>query len=103
MTRKVKEGFIETGGAIGDVDARVGVYEGHLGFLVVVFVVHVVDDVHSLVIDAGNLGEHHLVVSHHLLKVEHVAAQNGDAFHHHRTGVFATTAVDGERRDRPTR
>ena len=57
---------------------------------------HVVDDVHCLVVYASNLGEHLLIVSHYLLELELVAGEYGDTLNHYGTGVLATTAVDSE-------
>ena len=57
---------------------------------------HVVDDVHCIVVNASNLREHHLVVLHYLFKVQLVRSQYGDTFNHDRTRLFAATTVDGE-------
>ena len=57
---------------------------------------HVVDDVHCLVVYASNLGEHLLVVGHYLLELELVAGEYGDTLHHYSTGVLATATVDSE-------
>ena len=82
--------------AVGEVDARVGVYERHLCLLVVVLVVHVMDDVHRLVVDAGDFGQHHLVVAHHLLEAQRALRERRDALDHQRAGVLAAAAVDGQ-------
>ena len=57
---------------------------------------HVVDDVHCFVVNAGNLRQHFLVVVHYLFKVQRIVSQHGDTFHHYSSGVFATSAVDGK-------
>ena len=54
------------------------------------------DDVHRLVVYAGDLGQYFLVVGHHLLELQGVARQHGDTLHHDGTRVLATAAVDGQ-------
>ena len=94
--RERVEGDRETGHAVGEIDAGIGVDECHLGLLVVVLVVHVVDDVHGLVVDAGDLLEHHLVVAHHLLEAQRTLRQRRNALDHQRAGVLAATFVNGQ-------
>ena len=55
---------------------------------------HVVDDVHRLVVNASNLRQDELVVLHHLFEVERVARQSGDAFHHQCARLLAASAVE---------
>ena len=57
---------------------------------------HVMDDVHCLIVYTSNLGEHLLVVGHYLFELEFVAGEYGDTLHHYGTGVLATTTVDSE-------
>ena len=94
--RQRVDGDRQTGSTVGNVDGRVGVDECHLCLFVVVLVVHVVNDVHGIIVNARNLLEHQLVVFEHLVVVEHVRGECGYAFEHNGTSLFATAAVDGQ-------
>ena len=54
------------------------------------------DDVHRFVVNTGDFCQYLLVVAHYFFEVEDITCQYGDVFHHYRTGVFATSAVDGK-------
>ncbi|CDF21973.1 uncharacterized protein BN736_01705 [Prevotella sp. CAG:617] len=54
------------------------------------------DDVHGLVVHAGNLLEHFLVVADYFFKVQRIAGEDGDSLYHYGTGVFAASAIDGQ-------
>ena len=59
---------------------------------------HVVDDVHCLIVHASDLVEHLLVICHYLVIVEHIALERLDALNHECAGVLATTAVKGKKK-----
>ncbi len=60
----------EPGDAGGEGAAHVGVDEGHLGGLVVVFVVHILDEVEDVDIQPGQPVQHDVVLLHDLVVVE---------------------------------
>ena len=55
---------------------------------------HVVDDVHRLVVNPCYRVENLLVILHYLIEVEEVAAERLDAVNHESTCVLAASAVD---------
>ena len=57
---------------------------------------HEVDDVHCLIVDTGNFGQHFLIVRHNFLKLQCFTGQYRNTFYHDGTGVFATSTVDGK-------
>ena len=57
---------------------------------------HVVDDIHGLVVDTGYFSQYLLVVGHNFLKLQCLTGQYGNTFHHDSSGIFATSTVDGE-------
>ena len=57
---------------------------------------HVVDDVHRLVIYTGHLMQDLLVIGQHLIVIQFVALERFDAFHHDGSGVLAPSAVQRE-------
>ena len=57
---------------------------------------HIVDDVHRFVINAGNFDQNLLVVVHYFFKFQCVAGQYGNILHHDCTCVFATSTVDSK-------
>ena len=57
---------------------------------------HVVDDVHRLVVDAGDLVQHLLVVLHHLLEAQRTLRQRRDSLDHQRAGILAAALVQGQ-------
>ena len=54
------------------------------------------DDVHRFVVDTGDFRQYLFIITHHFLKVQRVAGQYRDVLYHYRTGVLATSAVDGK-------
>lgn len=86
----------QTCNAIRKIDLRIGVDERHLRTFVIVFVMHVVDDVHRLVIYTGHLMQDLLVIGQHLIVIQFVALERFDAFHHDGSGVLAPSAVQRE-------
>ena len=54
------------------------------------------DDVHRFVVNTGDFCQYLLVVAHYFFEVENITCQYGDVFHHYRTGVLTTSAVDGK-------
>ena len=57
---------------------------------------HVVDDVHGLVVYSGHLMQHFLVVCKHFFIVKHIAFEGFDAGYHQGPGVFASSSVYGK-------
>ena len=57
---------------------------------------HIMDDVHRFVVNAGDFNQYLFIVVHHFLEFQRVTSQYGDVFHHNCTGVFATSAIDGK-------
>ena len=57
---------------------------------------HVVDDVHCLVVYPGNFVENLLVVFHDFIEVEDITLERLYVLHHQSAGVFAASAVDGK-------
>ena len=68
----------------------------HLCFFVIIFVVHIVDDIHRFVVYTSHFFQDLLVVSQYLFKVQYIAAQYRDVFYHQCTGIFATSTVDSQ-------
>ena len=85
----------EPGDAGGEGAAHIGVDEGHLGGFIVVFVVHVLDQVEHVDIQPGQPVHHHIVLFHHLVVVEILAGDGGVGRAHLLVELFVHTAVDG--------
>ena len=88
----------KSGYAVGKIDARVGIDECHLGFFVVILVVHVVYvDVHCFVVNAGNLRQHFLCSWPLLLQSSACRGSvRGYPLPLRFRYILATSAVDGE-------
>ena len=55
---------------------------------------HVVDDVHGIVVNTCNFHQYLLIVRQNFFEVEQFACQYRDILYHDSTGVFATTTID---------
>ena len=67
----------EAGDARGEGAAHVGVDEGHLGGLVVVLVVHVLDEVQDVDVELGQPVHHHVELVHDLVVVKVLGGDGG--------------------------
>ncbi len=74
--------------------AHVGVDQRHLGRFVEVLVVHVVNEVERIHIDAGEPVHHDFVLRHHFLVVQDVARDGTVGGRDLRAGLFIHAAVD---------
>ena len=79
--------------------AHVGIDKSQFGGFVIVLVVHVVDQVQGVHIDAGEPVQHNVVLVHHILVVQ-VVASNGGQFRAnlhagHQAAFFVLAAVNG--------
>ena len=86
----------KSGYAICQVDAGIGIDKCHLCLLVVILIVHVVDDIHCIIIHAGNFSQHLLIVGHYLFELQYITCQHRNIFHHNSTRVFATSAINSK-------
>ena len=59
---------------------------------------HVVNDVHRIIIYTRHFLQHFLVIGKHFLEIQFIAAQYRNTLHHYRTGIFASTAIDGKQK-----
>ena len=75
--------------------AHVGVDEGHLGGLIVVLVVHILDEVQDVDVEAGQPVHHHIVLFHDLVVVQVLAGDGSVGRAHLFAQLFVHTAVDG--------
>ena len=57
---------------------------------------HIVNDVHGIVVYTCYLGQYFFIVSHYFFKLQHLARQHRNIFYHYRTGVFTTSTVDSQ-------
>ena len=78
---------------------HVGIDKGKFSGFVVVLVVHVVDQVQRVHVDTCEPFEHHIVLVHHFVVVQHVARNRGkfrtDLHAGHQAAFFVLAAVDG--------
>ena len=84
----------ETSYPIGEVDLRIRIDECHLRCFIIVLIMHVVDDIHRVVVDASNDLEHLEIVIPDLIKVKDIALEFGDTFDHERTRYLAAATID---------
>ena len=75
--------------------AHVGVDEGHLGFLVVVFVVHILDQVQHIDVQASQPVQHLDILGQHLVVVQVLAGDGGIVGAALLVALLVHTAVDG--------
>src|SRR5690554_4195295 len=81
---------------VGQVDLGIGIHQSHLQLLVVILVVHVVDDVHGVVVHTSHLFHSQAEVAHDFLQIEEVGLYFGNVVEHLFSGHFAAPAVDGQ-------
>ena len=79
--------------SVCQIDTGIGIDKCHLRFFVIVFVVHVMNDVHRFVVHACDLFQYHFVVCQYLIVIQDIARQHRNAFYHYRPRVFTTSAV----------
>ena len=84
----------KSGYTISKVNARISIYESHLSLFVIILIVHIVDDVHGLVIYTGDLYQYLFIVGHYFFELQRFACQYRDVFYHDSACVFATSSVD---------
>ncbi len=75
--------------------ADIGVDEGHLGFLVVVFVVHILDQVQHIDVQASQPVQHLDILGQHLVVVQVLAGDGGVVGAALLVALLVHTAVDG--------
>ena len=75
--------------------ADIGVDEGHLGFLIVVFVVHILDEVQHVDVQAGQPVQHLHILGQHLVVVQVLAGDGGIVGAALLVALLVHAAVDG--------
>ena len=75
--------------------AHVGVDKGHLGFLIVVFVVHILDQVQHIDVQASQPVQHLDILGQHLVVVQVLAGDGGIVGAALLVALLVHTAVDG--------
>ena len=81
---------------ISQVNSRIRVDKCHLSFFIIILIVHVMNDVHCLIIYTCHLLQNLLIVSQNFFEVQHVTSQHRNILHHQCTCILTTSTVDSQ-------